>query len=169
MNDQRPERVRATGRGEPVDNPEASGVPTLERLPDGQHLDHWVLSAEERAKGFVRPVRRSYVHVGIPGPKHPLRDLTSEELERHAQFGYVKYEAYPESSSIVGHFWTQAQLDKIGGGCGVVTTMGAAIAETYARNPAFYGSTFCCGCGQYLRVGEAGEFVWDGTQERVGT
>jgi hypothetical protein len=28
----------------------------------GQHKDHWVLSPEERAKGFVRPVRTSYKH-----------------------------------------------------------------------------------------------------------
>src|SRR4051812_22641109 len=28
----------------------------------GQQKDYVVLSAEERAKGFVRPVRRSYVH-----------------------------------------------------------------------------------------------------------
>jgi hypothetical protein len=30
--------------------------------PDGQQKDYIVLSAEERAKGFVKPVRRSYVH-----------------------------------------------------------------------------------------------------------
>lgn len=29
---------------------------------DGQQRGYVVLSAEERAKGFVRPVRRSYVH-----------------------------------------------------------------------------------------------------------
>lgn len=28
----------------------------------GQQKDYVVLSAEERAKGFIRPVRRSYVH-----------------------------------------------------------------------------------------------------------
>jgi hypothetical protein len=27
-----------------------------------QHRDHWVLSPEERAKGFIRPVRVSYKH-----------------------------------------------------------------------------------------------------------
>lgn len=31
--------------------------------PNGQQKDYVVLSAEERAKGFVRPVRRSYVHL----------------------------------------------------------------------------------------------------------
>jgi len=30
--------------------------------PNGQQKDYVVLSVEERAKGFVRPVRRTYVH-----------------------------------------------------------------------------------------------------------
>lgn len=83
----------------------------------GQQKAYVVLSAEERAKGFVRPVRRSYVH------------------------------------------------EK----CGVVTTMGQALAETYARDPYFYNGTFCCGCGTHFPVGEDGQFVWDGTNEKVGT
>lgn len=83
----------------------------------GQQEGYVVLSDEERAKGFVRPVRQSYVH------------------------------------------------DK----CGVKTTMGLALAETYARDPHFYSGTFCCGCGTHFPVGEDGEFVWDGTTERVGT
>lgn len=52
--------------------------------------------------------------------------------------------------------------------CGTVTTMGAAIAETYARNPHFYGATYCVGCCMHRPVGPNGEFVWtDGT--KVGT
>jgi hypothetical protein len=140
--------------------------------PDGQQKNYLVLSEEERAKGFVRPVRRRYQHVGIAGPKYPLRDLTPEEQERYKAEGYVKYEEYPksETSSVVGSFWTQERLDKVGKGCGVVTTMGPAIAETYARDPTFYGSTFCVGCGTHLPVGEAGEFIWDdGSGQRVGT
>lgn len=55
--------------------------------------------------------------------------------------------------------------------CGVVTRMSQPIAETYAREPKFYGSTFCCGCNNYFPVGEHGEFVWDGEspREKVGT
>lgn len=83
----------------------------------GMQKGYVVLSAEERAKGFVRPVRRSYVH------------------------------------------------EK----CGTVTTMGVALAETYARDPGFYSGTFCCGCGSHFPVGENGEFTWDGTAEKVGT
>lgn len=142
--------------------------------PNGQHPSYWVLSESERAKGFVRPVRRSYKHVGLLGPLYPLRDLTDEEKEQHGKYGYVKYEEYPESESpITGRYWTQEQLDKIGKGCGTVTTMGQAIAETYAREPGFYGSTMCCGCQKHLRVGADGEFVWmnerGSTAERVGT
>ena len=84
-----------------------------------------VLSAEVLAKGFVRPVRRSYIH------------------------------SRPQ-------------------GCGTVTTMGPLIAETYARDPHFYGATYCCGCNKHRPVGEDGEFVWinpDGTlsDQKVGT
>lgn len=53
--------------------------------------------------------------------------------------------------------------------CGVVTTMGQSIAETYARDPEFYGATFCIGCGAHFPVGANGEFVWAGTNEKVGT
>lgn len=83
----------------------------------GQQKAYVVLSAEERAKGFVEPVRTSYLH--------------------------------------------QA--------CGTVTTMGRALAETYARQPEFYSGTFCCGCRNHFPVGEDGEFVWHGTTQKVGT
>jgi hypothetical protein len=131
--------------------------------PVPQNEAYLVLSDEERAKGFVRPVRLSYRHVGPPGPTYPLRDLTDEEKERYATVGYVKFEVYPESESpATGRFWTQAQLDNIGKGCETVTTMGQSIAETYARQPAFYGSTYCVHCMKHLPVSE---FVWvdDGT------
>ena len=140
-----------------------------ELKPNGQQKDYLVLTAEERAKGFVEPVRRSYRHVGIAGPSHPVRDLTPEESARYADVGYVKFEPYPEGSNSLGRYWTQEQLDKIGKGCGTVTTMSHAIAETYARSPEFYGGTFCCGCSAHLPVGADGEFVWDGTEQRVGT
>lgn len=83
----------------------------------GQQRDYVILSVEERAKGFVRSVRRSYRHLK----------------------------------------------------CGVVTTMGLALAETFARDPHFYSGTFCAGCCAHFPVGADGEFVWDGTDERVGT
>lgn len=133
-----------------------------DKEPHPQNEVYLVLSDEERARGFVRPVRRSYKHVGKQ-TKYPLRDLTDEEKERYKQFGYVKREDYPDSESpLTGKYWTQAELDKIGAGCGTVTTMGQAIAETYARDPNFYGATYCVHCQKHLPVDE---FVWvdDGT------
>jgi len=53
--------------------------------------------------------------------------------------------------------------------CGAVTTMPLAIAETYARDPGFYGGTFCVHCVTHLPVGEHGEFVWIDGGEKVGT
>lgn len=100
---------------------------------DGQQRDYVVLSAEERAKGYVRPVRRTYLHVGINPTMHgPILVRAGE------------------------------------GGCGARTTMGMAIAETYARDPTFYSGTFCVGCGEHRPLAE---FVWEGTDppERVGS
>lgn len=141
--------------------------PCLDEIQDdGQQACYLVLSDEERAKGFVRPVRTSYQHVGVK-PQYSLRDLTLEEHERYDKYGYVKYEEYPPADfGASGKFWTEKTLNS---GCGVVTTMGLSIAETYSRDPSFYGGTFCAGCGAHFPVGEHGEFVWNGTDERVGT
>jgi hypothetical protein len=141
--------------------------------PGPQNAAYLVLSEAERAKGFTRPLRLSYRHVGIPGPERPLRDLTGRERERYDGSGYVKYEEYPPGDGALGRFWTQAQLDAIGQGCGTVTTMAADIAATYSRSPSFYGATYCCGCRRHLPVGPQGEFTWveaDGSEagNRVG-
>jgi len=80
----------------------------------GQQKTYLVLSEEERARGFVRPVRQTYLHET----------------------------------------------------CGTVTRMGLALAETYARDPKFYGGTFCCACNAHFPVGQ---FLWDGTEEVVGS
>jgi hypothetical protein len=142
-----------------------------ETRSDGQQECYLVLSEEERAKGFVRPVRHKYIHVGAPGPEFPLRDLTEGEKyqSRNDNPVPVKYESYGQSRlPKVGKRWTQAMLDNVGKGCGSMTSMGLDLAETYARNPRFYGATFCAHCGVHFPVGEDGEFVWeDGT--RVGT
>jgi hypothetical protein len=82
--------------------------------PIEQHEKYLVLSDEEIAKGFVRPVRTSYVHST----------------------------------------------------CGTLTKMNRSIAETYARDPKFYGATYCIGCKKHLSVDE---FTWDGTSEKVGS
>ncbi|PVM93739.1 hypothetical protein [Caulobacter endophyticus] len=105
--------------------PETNLIPLKpgERLPEqyrlidpvtGEQKGYAVLPAEERAKGFVRPVRRTYTH------------LT----------------------------------------CGKNTSMALAIAETFARAPKIYRTTFCSTCKTHLPVSE---FVWLGTQEPVGS
>lgn len=147
---------------------EVTTDPTHEGLgkakENGQNEAYLVLSEEERGKGFIRPYRSTYKHVGMK-PKYPTRDLTPDELERYEKYGYILFEAYPESdsSAVTGRFWTREQL---GSGCGSETTMSREIAETYARDPAFYNCTFCVHCGTHINVNE---FIWleDGT--RVGT
>lgn len=133
---------------------------------DGQQEAYLVLSDEERAKGFVRPLRRAYRHVGVR-PKNPLRDLTPEEHERYDKFGYVKFEAYPQpspdGSSVIGRFWTKRDLES---GCRGETRMGLPLCETYARDPKFYGATFCATCGLHFPVAE---FVWVEDGQPVGS
>lgn len=80
----------------------------------GMQKGYKVLSEDERAKGFVRPLRTAYVHKK----------------------------------------------------CGGLTEIGPSIAETYARNPSFYTGTFCAVCKTHFPLEE---FVWDGTDETVGS
>lgn len=153
------------------DDPRLTHGTDTEPVPQAEA--YLILSDFERAKGFVRHVRRSYRHVGSPGPQFELRNLNHGERERYADGAYVKFEPYGPGA-LAGRFWTQTQLDNIGKGCGTVTTMARPIAETYARDPHFYGATYCCGCLMHLPVGAHGEFTWIGmngedTGERVGT
>lgn len=115
MPNETPRRVPLSGNA-PVDG-EHAPAPDMSTDANGMHRDYWILSDEERAKGFVRPVREAYVH------------------QR----------------------------------CGSVTRMNRKIAETYAREPRFYGATFCVACGAHFPVGEHGEFTWDHSSEKVGT
>jgi hypothetical protein len=94
---------------------ENAGAPAPIDPRTGMHEAYCVLSAEERAKGFVRPVRRTYRHMK----------------------------------------------------CGTDTTMGQAIAETYARDPKYYVSTFCCFCGGHFAVGQHGDFYWVENHQRL--
>lgn len=162
MNDWK-DKKKTTLSGRPAELSKDSAAPAPIDESTGMHKDYWVLPEEERAKGFVRPLRQTYVHVGIR-PKYKLRDLTDEEKKRFNNFNYVKHEKYPESeSSQIGRYWTQRDLDS---GCSTSTKMGLALSETYARDPKYYGSTFCCQCKTHFSVGE---FIWEGTNERVGS
>jgi hypothetical protein len=53
--------------------------------------------------------------------------------------------------------------------CGAITTMHEKIAETYARDPQFYGGTFCSTCCNHFPVGPDGEFLWTDDDTKVGT
>jgi hypothetical protein len=50
------EAKRCTAHGHLVRDT-GTGAPTEEKRPDGQLADHWVLCPEDRAKGFVEPLR----------------------------------------------------------------------------------------------------------------
>jgi hypothetical protein len=150
--------------------------PRLHQPENGKQNEvYLVLSDEELKKGFVRPVRTTYVHVGKPKATleqiENLRHLTDEEYEEHKEWGYIAFlpnPEYPENTSVVGTYFTSKTLKEFreGTGCGTATTMGLKLAETYARDPKFYGATWCCGCNKHIDVNE---FVWEGTNEKVGS
>ena len=115
--------------------PVPAGNDYRELGPGGQQRAYLVLSAEERARGFVRPVRRTYLHVG------------QNAVFSEGQHAAILLRVGPDA-------------------CGTRTTMAQEIAETWARDPKFYGGTFCIGCGKHHDVGE---FVWEGTTEVLGS
>lgn len=137
---------------------ENASAPAPKRA-DGQHEAYWVLSAEERAKGFVRPVRTKYRHVGRIVCGKPVTWSSNPDSVCAGELNHAG------TCDDQGISTSKARLNK---GCGTFTTMGIAIAETYAAKPSFYGSTFCAHCGAHFPVGESGEFEWeDGS--KVGT
>ncbi len=50
--------------------------------------------------------------------------------------------------------------------CGTVTTMGEKLSLTYARQPSFYGATYCFGCQAHFPVSE---FTWTNGGTVVGS
>lgn len=50
--------------------------------------------------------------------------------------------------------------------CGTETRMGRELSETYARNPKFYGATYCVHCEMHRPVSE---FVWSVDGQVVGS
>jgi hypothetical protein len=50
--------------------------------------------------------------------------------------------------------------------CGEDTEMSHGLAATYARDPKFYGATYCVHCRMHRPVRE---FVWSGTDQLVGS
>jgi hypothetical protein len=79
-----------------------------------------------------------------PGPQNTVYLVLSEE-ERAKGFARPYRDAYKHDA------------------CGTVTTMGRALSETYARDPKFYGATYCCTCQMHKPVGEFRWYEMDGT------
>ena len=50
--------------------------------------------------------------------------------------------------------------------CGSETIMGDKLSETYARNPRFYGATYCVHCQMHRPVSE---FTWSKDGKVVGS
>jgi hypothetical protein len=67
-----------------------------------------------------------------------------------------QHENHPTDTS--GEYVAPIRNQYVHNKCGVATRIGSAIAETYAKNPKMYGSTFCCGCSDYFPVAQ---FKWD--------
>lgn len=82
-----------------------------------------------------------------PGPQHEVY-LVLSEAERAKGFTRPYRDAYTHDT------------------CGSVTSMGSALSETYARNPNFYGATYCCTCRAHFPVAE---FAWTADGKRVGS
>lgn len=118
-----------------------------------------------KEKLWKRPYRDAYRHTG-KGPSYPTRRLTEQEELQHQGSRYVSFEPYPPIRyPITGRFWTQQQLEE-SRGCGQVTVLGSALAETYARDPKFYGATFCFHCRKHLPVDQ---FAWVKDSQQVGS
>lgn len=105
----------------------------------GMQKDYVVLSAAERAKGFVRPVRDKYLHIG-------------KKIEG------VDYTVITPAI---------ARQIRENGGCATHTNMSREIAETFARCPSgFYSGSFCISCRAHFPLDQ---FTWLGTNETVGS
>ena len=90
----------------------------------GQHEIYLVLSEEERDKGFVRPVRDSYVHVGRYRNYAGIDKMLTEDEQKEMMKEYPHPEPY-------------------------VAVLGINGSD-----------------GKHLPVDE---FIWDGTDENVGS
>lgn len=108
-------------------------------------------------------------HVLTDGSPVPSDGSHKELKENGQQKGYVVLSEAERAKGLVRPLRQSYKHTT----CGEVTTMGRALGETYARQPAYYSGTFCCCCGSHFPVGPEGEFTWveaDGTDgPKVGT
>ena len=135
----------------------------------GQQRGYVVLTPEERAKGFVRPVRTKYVHAGkemcgvILGDWHDSSNLYGDGAKTICG-GAVGHDGeHGHAGDQKVFVATAAEIERLRRtgrykGCGAVTWMGNALAETYARQPDFYSGTFCATCRKHFHLDE---FEWE--------
>jgi hypothetical protein len=163
MENEEPKMCTTSGR--PVDVVRAEQTESA-----GQHKDYIVLCPDERAKGFVRPFRNKYIHVG----QSVCAKLIEKQPESLETLRDVCGLPYKHDGECAGQFFTVSGYDQADiilkdhrkGGCGVETRMSQDLSETYARDLEFYGATFCVGCNKHLPVGE---FVWSADGQEVGS
>lgn len=152
--------------------------PTNEKLgrgvdeePREQNEVYLVLSQEQRDAGFIRPYRDSYIHKGNPAATYTELDRPEKSMEENNPYVAIFDIKDGKGNHVGGRYATKSELERFKktgylGGCGGETKMGKAIAETYATNPHFYGSTYCVHCKMHLPVAE---FVWSKDGEIVGS
>ena len=115
----------------------------VDNEPVPQNEVYLVLSEEERAKGFVRPVRTSYIHVGrdLSYYKGIHRMLTEEEQKEHPKYVAVMTVLENEDGTFKGGSYVTTeeleayQFGKKIGGCGGTThpeRIAARISEASA-------------------------------------
>jgi hypothetical protein len=155
-----------TTSGRPVDEVRADQTEKV-----GQHRDYIVLCPDERAKGFVRPYRDKYIHTGrkVCGAweSPPVSRINGTIGVCTKELGHEGNHCDPQTLHVsLGDAKKIRDRQIWPWGCGVETKMGQALSETYARDPSFYGATFCVRCNQHLPVGE---FVWSADGETVGS
>lgn len=111
--------------------------------PGQMNEKYLVLSEAERAKGYKRPFRSRYLHLGrgVDGRR------AARDLER---------DGGPEDPAGVMEL-VRANTTAASVACGTSTWMNEAIAGTYARDPGFYGATWCAGCSMHRPLSE---FLW---------
>jgi hypothetical protein len=95
--------------------------------------------------------------------------ISPDESERFnaTRSGWVKFEPYPAGykGSATGRFWTQAQIDSIGKGCGTVRRPCRAQdrGDIRAVSRATTAPRSAAAAAPTSRSAVDGEFVWDGT------
>jgi hypothetical protein len=87
-------------------------------------------------------------------PKHPGLGYGSDNEPVEQNRVYLVLSQEELAKGFVKPFRTSYKhLD-----CGTTTTMNKTISDTYARDPWFYGSTYCCVCQKHRPLNE---FVWE--------